>query len=269
MARRRNTHGSRTEKTGAGAASPEVSITPTTFMSEGEPVEAILYRRHDLRGRLPALVVSTGMNRALKGMEFLARPLAQRGYLVLTQRYRDLVPRFHPRDEVDIGNAISYVEGLPDVDVRRVGIAGHSRGGAAVLRATAKDPRPRSVVAMAGPTDYDHWARGIQHYSPAAYAASIKRYGVAPDEDPEYFRIISPLTYVKQIKVPVLIMNGASDFVTPRDHAQWMYDALIEAGHPHVRLEILPGLGHYFETYEGFGFAKVAEMVGQWFDETL
>jgi len=249
--------------------STEVSITPMKFTSEGEPVESILYRPQGLRGRAPAVVVSTGMNRDLHAMEWLSLPLAQRGYVVLTQRYRDLVPRFHPRDDVDIAHAISYLEGLPDVDASRVGIAGHSRGGAAVLRTTAKDARPRSVVAMAGPTDYDHWARGIQHYSPAAYAASIKRYGVAPDEDPEYFRAISPLTYVKQIKMPVFIINGGSDFVTPRDHAQWMYDALIAAGHPRVKLEILPGLGHYFEHYESFGFEKVAQMIGQWFAETL
>jgi len=254
---------------GTGDPIPEVGITPVTFTSEGAPVEAILYRRPAPGGRVPALVVSTGAGRNLKRMEWLSLPLAQRGYVVLTQRYRDHGTRFHLRDEVDIGSAISYLERLPDVDARRVGIAGHSRGGSAVLRAAAKDARVRSTAALAGPTDYERWTRGIQHYSPSTYSSSIKRYGVAPDEDPEYFRAISPISYARQIKTPVLIVQGASDLRTPADHAQWMYDALVAAGHPRVQLEMLQGMGHSFETGGGYGFETVVAIVGRWFAETL
>jgi dipeptidyl aminopeptidase/acylaminoacyl peptidase len=263
-------HGTETERE-LGAVDPtsEVTITRLTFTSEGAPVEAILYRRRNREGRAPALVVSTGAGRNLERMEWLALPLARRGYVVLSQRYRDHGTRFHLRDEVDIGNAISYLEELPDVDAGRVGIAGHSRGGSAVLRAAAKDPRVRSTAALAGPTDYERWTRGIQQYSPSTYSSSIKRYGVAPDEDPEYFRVISPVTYARQITTPVLIVQGASDLRTPPDHAQWMYDALVAAGHRRVKLEMLPGMGHAFEIGGGYGFDSVVEIVGNWFAETL
>ncbi|HLW60051.1 MAG TPA: prolyl oligopeptidase family serine peptidase [bacterium] len=257
-------------QTDTGTPRREVSITPLTFASEGAAVEAILYRCPEIGDGMPALVVSTGAGRNNKGLEWLSLPLAQRGYVVLTQRFRDSGTRFHLRDEEDIQNAISYLEQLPYVDARRVGIAGRSRGGSAVLRAAAKDARVRSTVAMCGPTDYARWIRGIQHYSPSTYRSAIKRYGVTPDDDPQYFQAISPISYAGLIKTPVLLVQGGSDLRTPADHAQWMYEALVEGGNPRVRLEVLPGLGHAFEDgFGGYGFAKVVALVQHWFAETL
>src|SRR5579864_1384610 len=144
------------------------------------------------------------------------------------------------------------------------------RGGSAVLRAAAKDARVRSTVVMCGPTDYARWIRGIQHYSPSTYRSAIKRYGVTPDDDPQYFQAISPISYAGLIKTPVLLVQGGSDLRTPADHAQWMYEALVEGGNPRVRLEVLPGLGHAFEDgFGGYGFAKVVALVQHWFAETL
>ena len=256
-------------RAGAGGPAEEISVTPVEFMSEGTPVQAVLYRRRELRDRVPALVVSTGAGRNLTGLEWLSLPLARRGYVVLTQRFRESGTRFHPRDDEDIANGISYLERLPDVDARRVGIAGRSRGGAAVLRTAAKDARVRSTAALCGPTDYERWTRGIQHYSPRSYASAIKRYGVAPDDDPEYYRVISPISYAGQIKTPVLIVQGASDLQTPPDHAEWMYDALVAAGNQRVKLEMLPGLGHAFEDGTGYGFDTVVRLVSRWFADTL
>ncbi|HLW60050.1 MAG TPA: prolyl oligopeptidase family serine peptidase [bacterium] len=252
-----------------GVSIRAVSIAPVQFASGGAAVEAILYRCQAQGNDAPALVISTGADRNIKGLEWLSLPLAQRGYMVLTQHYREGETRFHLRDEEDIQNAISYLEQVSDVDARRVGIVGHSRGGSAVLRAAAKDARVRSTVAMNAPTDYARWTRGIQHYAPGEYRSAITRYGATPDDDPHYYQAISPITYAGRIKTPVLLVQGGNDLRTPADHAQWMYDALVEAGNPRVRLEVLPGLGHAFEADGGYGFEKVVALVHQWFADTL
>lgn len=257
------------ERAGEGDAGEAVAITAVTFTSGGAPVEALLYRPRRRGTRGPALVVSTGAGRNLKGAEWLSLPLARRGYVVLAQRFRDGGTRFHPRDDADIGNAISYLADLPEVDAQRIGIVGRSRGGSAVLRVAARDARVRSTAALCGPIDYERWIRGIEHYAPSTYRSSIARYGVTPDEDPQYYRAISPISYAERIKTPVLLVQGESDLRTPADHARWMYDALVRAGNPRVRLAMLPGLGHAFEDGSGYGFDKVAAIVGQWFAETL
>jgi len=257
-------------ETGTGASSREVSITPVTFTSGDAAVEAIVYRRQEIERRAPALVVSTGAGRNLKGLEWLSIPLAQLGYVVLAQRFREGAIRFHLRDDEDLQNAVSYLARVPSVDAHRVGLVGRSRGGSAVLRAAAKDARVRSTAALCAPTDYARWTRGIEHYAPSVYSSAIKRFGGTPDEDPQYYRAISPVTYASQITTPVLLVQGGSDLRTPADHAQWMYDALVGAGHPHVRLEMLPGLGHAFEDGAGgYGFDAVIAVVSRWFAETL
>jgi dipeptidyl aminopeptidase/acylaminoacyl peptidase len=258
------------EAPGGGVSRPEVAITPVTFASEDAAVEAIVYRRREMPDAAPGLVVATGAGRNLKGLEWLALPLAQLGYVVLTQRFREGAIRFHPRDDEDLRHAVSYLRNLPSVDAGRVGLVGRSRGGSAVLRAAAKDVRVRSTAALCAPTDYARWTRGVEHYSPSTYRSAVKRFGGTPDDDPAYYRAISPVTYAGEIKTPVLLVQGASDLRTPADHAQWMYDALVGAGHSRVRLAMLPGLGHAFEDGAGgYGFEEVVAVVSRWFAETL
>ncbi|MBI2372023.1 MAG: S9 family peptidase [Deltaproteobacteria bacterium] len=253
-----------------GAWGGEVTITPLTITSEGAPVQAILYQPREVTGRLPALVLSPGRGRDIKGLEWLSRALAERGYIVLAQRYRDGDIRYYLRDADDIRHAISHLQGLPNVDPGRVGIIGHSRGGMASLLAAAKDPRVRSTVALSAPTDHVRYVRGLREYAPSRYGEMVKSRGGTPDEVPEYYREISAVNHASQIKTPVLLIHGTLDLVAPHDHSQWMYDALVKTGNPRVKLEMLPRLGHFFEdTYRPHQFGKVVELASRWFAETL
>ncbi len=139
--------------TATGAPGGEITITPLTIPSEGAAVPAILYQPRETPGKLPAVVLSPGRRRDFKALEWLSQPLAQRGYAVLAQGYRDGDVRFQLRDVEDVQNTISYLEGSPYVDPRRIGIIGYSRGGSASLKAAAMDRRVRSTVALSPPTD--------------------------------------------------------------------------------------------------------------------
>ncbi len=253
-----------------GTSGGEIAITPLTFTSEGTPVQAILYQPREITGRLHALVLSPGRLRNIKGLEWLSRPLAEQGYVVLAQRYRDGDVRYQLRDVEDIRHAIFYLQGLAYVDPGRIGIIGHSRGGSASLRAAAKDLRVRSTVALSPPTDLARYVQGLREYAPSRYALMLKAFGGTPEEAPEYYHAVSSVKYAGQIKTPVLLIHGRDDLVAPHDHSQWMYDALVKAGNAWVKLELLPGLGHAFEQgFQGYRFDKVVELVSRWFAETM
>ncbi len=252
------------------APAGEITIAPLTIPSEGTAVQAILYRPREIAGDLPALVLSPGMRRNIEDLEWLSQPLAQRGYVLLAQRYRDGDVRFHLRDVEDVRNAISYLEGLSYVDPRRIAIIGHSRGGSASLRTAAKEPRVRSTVSLSPLTDNARWVRGLREHAPSLYSLVVKRHGGTPEEDPQYYLAVSAVNAADQIKTPVLLIHGTDDLAVPPDHSQSMYEALVRAGNPQVKIDLLPGLGHDFEDSKGFkDTAKVVELVSQWFAETL
>ena len=49
-----------------------------------------------------------------------------------------------------------------------------------------------------------------------------------------------------------------------------MYDALVEAGNSDCRLEVLDGVGHFFEKmYAGYQFDRIVELSAAWLSRTL
>jgi len=248
----------------------DITLTPVTFTSEGAPVQAMLYQPAAGATKQPALVLSPGRTRDMKGIEWLSRALADRGYVVLAQQYRDGDVRYYGRDAEDIRNAISHLHKLPGIEPGRIGIIGHSRGGMASLLAAANDARVRSTVALSPPTDHVRYVRGLREYSPSRYAEMVKSHGGTPEEAAEYYREISAVTYADRIKTPVLLVHGTLDLVAPHDHSQWMYEALVKAGNARAKLELLRGVGHFFEqAFSGYRYDRVVELTTSWFAETL
>lgn len=247
----------------------DLTATPVTFTSEGAPVQAMLYRAGG-GTKQPALVLSPGRIRDIKGIEWLSRALADRGYVVLTQRYRDGDIRYYGRDAEDIRNAVSHLEKLSGVDGTRIGIVGHSRGGNASLLAAASDLRVRSTVALSPVADHVRYVRGLREYAPSRYAEMVKSHGGSPEDDAAYYREVSAVTHAERIKAPVLLVHGMLDLVVPHDHSQWMYEALVKARHPRAKLELLRGTGHFFEAgFSGYRHDRVVELTTNWLAETL
>jgi len=248
----------------------DLTLTPVTFTSEGASVQAVLYQATAGATKQPALVLSPGRTRDIKGVEWLSRALADRGYVVLAQQYRDGDVRYYGRDAEDIRNAISYLQKLPGVEPGRIGIIGHSRGGMGSLLAAATDPRVRSTVALSAPTDHLRYVRGLREYAPSRYAEMVKSHAGTPEEAADYYREISAVTYADQIKTPVLLVHGTLDLVAPHDHSQWMYEALVKAGNQRAKLELLRGVGHFFEAgFGGYRHERVVELAASWFADTL
>jgi dipeptidyl aminopeptidase/acylaminoacyl peptidase len=249
----------------------ELQIAEVAYKSGEGEVKGRIYRPKTISKLAPALVVLPGRGRDFRGMDWLVKPLAERGYVVLAIGYRGLPARYYLEDVEDALNAISYLEALSYVDRTRIGIYGHSRGGMAALMAAASgDTRIRSIAAASASTDH---FKNLEEKKGSAvhFPDRMRTRGKPPEEDPEYYRAISPIYNAhKMADVPILLVHGARDFLTFVDHSLNMYGALKVAGNRSARLEIIIGAGHFFERgSSGYAFDEVVEVVSTWFDKTM
>jgi dipeptidyl aminopeptidase/acylaminoacyl peptidase len=257
--------------TGRAAQDPSLDVTDVTYKSEDGGVAGRIYKQKSLPGRSPAILVLPGRGRDFSGMEWLIKPLAQSGYVVMAIGYRGIPVRYYLKDVEDARNGITHLEGLGYVDPARIGVFGHSRGGmAALMTAASGDKRVKSVVSTSAPTDH---FKSVEEkkFSAAHYPDRMRTRGGPTDEDPEYYRSISAIYHASKMRdVPIFLIHGASDFLCFVDHSLNMYGALKVAGNRQARLEVIPGAGHFFERgFSGYLFDDVVKLVVPWFDATV
>jgi dipeptidyl aminopeptidase/acylaminoacyl peptidase len=238
-----------------------------TYRSDGEAVPARLWRPPTSEGKSPGVLLCPGRLREIEGLTFLAQVLADRGTVVLATKYRGMDMR---ADDTDCIAGLDYLESLSEVDPGRLAMVGHSRGAMASLRIAAQDARVRSVVALQPVTDLGGYVAATREYSPARYERLVESLGGSPQERPDTYAHLSPLQFADQIRVPVLLVAGTMDLHSPLDHSIRMHEALSAAGNEEVRLEIVEGMGHFFERmYFGYQHNTIIDLTAEWLEQTL
>lgn len=248
-----------------------LDISDVQFKSEDQMVIGKLYRLKELKSPAPAIVALPGRGRDFASMDWLYKPLAQKGFVVMPISFRDIPVRYYLKDVEDARNAMTYLESLPFIDKSRFGIYGHSRGGAAALMTAASgDKRVKSVVSASAPTDH---FKSLAEKEPSAahYPDRMRTRGVPPAEDPAYYRSVSAIYHANQMRdVPILLIHGAADFLAFVDHSTNMYGALKVAGNREARIEVIVGAGHFYERgMRGYAFDEVVGHALPWFERTL
>lgn len=224
------------------------------------------------RGPFPAVVLAHGyIDPAVyvrgQGMTRERGFLSQRGYVALHVDYRNHAESTDdPRIEtaVRLGYAADVVaavhalrrSGDVRVDPDRIAIFGRSMGGGVVLKALAAEPGLvaagiawASVSSLEG-ENFDHFQR------PDAPAAQLRaglrgRHGL-PDEDPRFWRGLSPRPRFDQITEPVLMVHGRFDHTCPPRWARATQRALTRAG--------VDSTLEWYDDGHAFGPAFVAAM---------
>jgi dipeptidyl aminopeptidase/acylaminoacyl peptidase len=176
--------------------------------------------------KLPAVVLVHGgpWSRDSWGFDPTAQWLANRGYAVLQVNFRgsdgfgkkflhaaDRQWGFAMQDDLHDAVAWAVKEGL--VDPKRVGIMGGSYGGYAALAGAAFTPNAfRCAVDIVGPSNLFTLLKSIPPYWKPMVAMFNQRMG-DPDvpDDRELLKRASPLFSARQIKIPLLIGQGAND----------------------------------------------------------
>ena len=238
-----------------------------TYACDGQTVPARVWRPPPGEGKVPAVLLCPGRLREIEGLTFLAEELAARDIVVLATRYRGMDMRTDDRDCIA---ALDHLVNLPEVDSARIAMVGHSRGAMASLRVAARDDRVRSVIALQPVTDFGAYVKATRNYSPIRYARLAESLGGSPEEQPDTYAQLSALTFADRIRVPVLLVAGTMDLHSPVDHSVWMHKALQAAGNENARLEVLEGVGHFFERmYFGYEHDEIIDLTVGWLERTV
>ena len=190
------------------------------------------------------------------------------GYEVFDVEYR-MPPPVRWLDEIgDVKSALGWVIAHATeyhVDPARISMMGGSAGGNLSMLAaySAGDPQLppstdvppvaiRSVINFYGPTDMTLRYRTCK--SPEYVRPLMKEYlGGTPEEFPERYRALSPLSHVTAKTPPTITLIGTSDRLVSTDHATLLDQALSKASVPH-EMYLLPGNDHGFDVnWGGFG----------------
>jgi dipeptidyl aminopeptidase/acylaminoacyl peptidase len=214
------------------------------------------------RAGLPAVLNVHGgpQVRDVWGFSSEAQWLANRGYLCVQVNYRGSTGygkafvaagdrEWGGKMHDDLVDAVSFVVSQGWADPSRVAIYGGSYGGYAALVGAAFTPDVFCcAVDIVGPSNLKTLLETIPPYWAPAAAALYRRVG-HPVEDEEFLWSRSPLSRARDIKIPLLIAQGANDPRVKQAESEQIVAALTEAGIEHEYM-LFPDEGHGFAKPE-------------------
>ena len=190
------------------------------------------------------------------------------GYEVFDVEYR-MPPPVRWLDEIgDVKSALGWIANHAAeyyVDPKRITVMGRSAGANLAMLAaySANDAKlppstnvpavaVRSVINLYGPVDLALLYRTSN--SPGFVQPALVAYiGGAPDQCPDRFQELSPLTHITSAAPPTLTFLGTRDRLVSTEQAALLDAALSKANVPHETY-LLPANDHGFDAnWGGFG----------------
>jgi dipeptidyl aminopeptidase/acylaminoacyl peptidase len=234
-----------------------------TYEANGLTVSGLL-NIPEGEGPFPALVLAHGyIDPAVyttgRGLTREQDLLARHGYVVLHTDYRN-----HARSDDDPDNDVNlrlgYTEdviaavkalrasGRAEIDRERIGLLGRSMGGGVVYNTLVVAPGLVDAAVVYAPVS-SRPAENIDRFQRPEgdpVVAEIEAAHGSPEENPRFWREVSPVTYADRVTEPLLIHHGTADTVCP---LRWSRQtaAAFEAAGKDVRLITYAGEGHTFQ----------------------
>jgi fermentation-respiration switch protein FrsA (DUF1100 family) len=175
----------------------------------------------------------------------------------------------------DVRSQIAYLRTRPDIDGSRIAVIGHSEGGVIAPLVAASDPRLAAIVLMAGTakrgeevlryqfnyaaeqdTKLSEEEKGKVRAQTEEFLRAIRQNGdvskfpapLRPLSSPwgRAFLDYDPLTTIRKVRQPVLILQGALDRQVTAEQARLLEEAARKAGNRDVTVRIYPNLNHLF-----------------------
>jgi dienelactone hydrolase len=128
----------------------------------------------------------------------------------------------------------------------RILLTGESYGGFLVLYALGR--QPELWAAGIGEVVIADWELAYRDTTPAIRRLTEMLFGGPPATQGHLYRERSPLTYVDQVRAPILLWQGANDTRTPPAQVIAYTDRLASRGHAYQL--------HWFDGGHGFGDAQ-------------
>jgi len=193
---------------------------------DGVTLHGLLYLPASGATKPPVLLAVHGgpTGQARPGFQAVHQYLLARGIAVLDLNFRGSTgygktfarldnQRLRPNAVRDMEDAVRWLERDGRVDAKRAAVMGGSYGGYMTYAAVTTFPDLfRGGVSLVG---VSNWVTALEGASPQLKASDRIEYGNIDDPaDREFFRELSPLTHVKNVRAPLLVSHGAND---PRD----------------------------------------------------
>ena len=240
---------------------PELVRVP----GEGGQIPAWLFRPKGAQGRIPAVLYIHG------GPEAQERPiysgffqyLLARGVAILAPNIRgstgygrDWQVAIH-RDWMgvdlrDFRACADHLRTLEGIDAGKLGVVGGSYGGFATLMCATRLPEYwAAAVDIVGPSNLVTFAKAV----PPTWKRIMKSWVGDPETEPEMLMERSPITYVDEIRCPLLVIQGANDPRVVKPESDQMVERLRARSHP---------VEYIVYADEGHGFTKRQNQVSAW-----
>jgi dipeptidyl aminopeptidase/acylaminoacyl peptidase len=228
-------------------------------------------------GYYPLDIYQTG-----NGSKLAADYLAERGFLTLSPDFRsyagsdDAPNLFRAGHVIDTLNLIPLAQKLPDAQPGKVGMWGHSNGGAITAKAiTISDQIAAAVIYSPASSniseDYEFRvgrSRARAGQPPGRRTGVIDQinieFPVTPEQAPDLYKRLSPLPYLKYVGAPVQIHWGTADETVPYKWPGDLLKGLQDAG-KQVEYFEYAGQPHSFQgAANQLYLRRIAEFFGRY-----
>ncbi len=192
---------------------------------DGKMIPAMIYKPRDFNpsSKYPVVVFVHGagyLQNVFRGWSYYHREymfhtrLTQLGYVVFEVDYRgsagygrdfrtDVYLHLGGKDLTDELDGLEYLKGLGYIDAQRVGVYGGSYGGFMALMGLFLSDKYACGAALRAVTSWENYYRHNSWYTEARLGK--------PEDQPEAYKISSPITYADSLKKPLLILHGMVD----------------------------------------------------------
>lgn len=245
---------------------------------DGTVISAFLWMPTNLKrdGSAPGVVLPHGgpTGQTVDSFNRTALALASRGYVAIAPNVRGSTGygmAFQKANIKDLGGgdlrdevyAAKFLAATGYVNPKKIGITGGSYGGYMTLMAIGKTPD----VWAAAVEEYGiiNWMTMLKHEDPFLRQYEMSLLG-DPVKDREIYDADSPITYIKNAKAPLLVLQGANDIRVPKEEAEQVVSILKGAGRT-VEAHYYPNEGHGFTKRENQ--IDALQRTVAWFDRYL
>lgn len=263
------------------------SIKPSTLPSsqlvhyksfDGTVISAFVWMPANLKrnGSAPAVVLAHGgpAGQWLDEFNPTALTLASRGYAVIAPNVRGSSGygmAFQQANFKDLGGgdlkdevyATKFLVATGYVNSKKIGITGSSYGGYMALMAIGKTPNV--WAAAVEESGIFNWLTMAEHQNQPLEKMNDPRLG-NPIKDRKIYEADSPITYVGNMRAPLLILQGDNDPIVPKEQAEQAMRTIKAAGHS-VETHYYPGEGHGLDKREDQ--IDALQRTVAWFDRYL
>lgn len=161
----------------------------------------------------------------------------------------------------DVKEVLRYVRSRSDLDANHIALLGHSEGGMIAPMVASQDQQVAAIVLLAGPAysgrkimmfqnqDLLDQTTGLSKTQRDSIMATLPaRLDSAGASQPwlEFFMQHDPLRVARQVKQPVLILQGETDHQITPEQADTLAATLRAAGNADVTVRRFPDTNHLF-----------------------